>query len=135
MSTLLAILLTTALWYLGTRAAITELIWSRYPPRLARFMDCAACAGFWWGIVVYLLLTKICTLSVMGLYSMYTAPLIGLCSLVWTPLVAHLHDQALLRLGSAIAREDGELRPGDDHGAPEGGELPHLGHHDASPDE
>jgi hypothetical protein len=45
-------LLTCTLWYLGTRAVITSWLWSRYPPRLARFMDCSACAGFWYGFAV-----------------------------------------------------------------------------------
>ena len=88
-----------ALWYLGSRATITSRLWSSYPPKIAAFMDCAACTGFWWGLVVFGFLWG-CDLA--GGYSWYTAPGWGFASLVTTPLVAYLHDQALYRLGTAV---------------------------------
>jgi hypothetical protein len=97
-------LLTAALWYLGTRAVITQPLWSRYPKPIARFMDCAACAGFWWGVVVFLVLVKCWELPVMGAYTREYehSVIIGLCSMVWTPIVAWAHDRAMLQLGSAV---------------------------------
>jgi hypothetical protein len=103
---LLAMLLTTAFWYLGTRALITQPLWSRYPVKLARFMDCAACSGFWWGVVVYLFLTQVVQESVLGLNTAVYAPVIGFSSLIWTPLVAALHQRALDGLGSAVIEQD-----------------------------
>lgn len=92
-------LITTALWYLGSRALITQPIWSRYPIKLARFMDCAACAGFWWGVIAY----TIMAISYKQVsYTLSYVPVIGFSSMIWTPLIAYLHDQAMLRLGSVI---------------------------------
>jgi hypothetical protein len=51
-SLLLLVLLSTAFYYLGSRATITSFVWDRYPPAFGRFMDCAACSGFWYGILV-----------------------------------------------------------------------------------
>lgn len=104
---LLLPLITTALWYLGTRATITQWLWSRYSPKLARFMDCAACAGFWWGVVAF---TLMIVAYKKPLNTLYYVPVIGLSSMVWTPLIAYLHDQAMLRLGSAVSG-DGDVPP------------------------
>lgn len=91
-------LITTALWYLGTRAVITQAIWSRYPLRVARFMDCAACAGFWWGVVAYSAMAW----SNQAPYTKGYVLGIGFSSMIWTPLLAFLHDRAMYGLGSAI---------------------------------
>lgn len=96
-------LLTAGLYYLGSRALITSWLWSRYPKRFARFMDCAACTGFWYGLGVTLVLGA----SVPFDVPTWSAPIIvGLCSMVWTPLVAALMQIALERLGSAVPDEN-----------------------------
>lgn len=105
-----------ALWYLGSRAVITRVLWSRYPARLTRFMDCAACTSFWWGTLLYLLLAA-CDLT-LG-YPSYTAPLWGLTTLITGALVGYLHDQALYRLGEpepqgAVDDPDCKISPVDD---------------------
>lgn len=104
---LLLPLVTTALWYLGTRATITAPVWSRYPAPLARFMDCAACAGFWWGVVAYTAMG--CAYESVP-YTLSYIPVIGFSSMIWTPLVAYLHDRAMLNLGSAVGG-DGDAPP------------------------
>lgn len=99
-----------ALWYLGSRAVITSWLWGRYPTRFARFMDCAACTGFWYGLLTYSGITVLRAF----LYPPYTwgslmtisvGAVCGLGSLVWTPMIAFLHDRALYYLGTAVIDE------------------------------
>lgn len=99
-------LLTTALFYLGSRATITAWLWSRYPARLARFMDCAACSGFWYGTLLAVALPQVdATLTV---FEGPVAPILtGLCALVWTPAGAALMQMALERVGSALTESQG----------------------------
>lgn len=106
MPILFIVLITTALYYLGSRALITSWLWSRYPQRLARFMDCAACTGFWYGLGVTLVLGS----SVPFDVPTWGVPIIvGLCSMVWTPLVAALMQIALERLGSVVPPDAEEV--------------------------
>ncbi len=95
-------LLSSALYYLGSRAMITQWLWSRYPQRFARFMDCAACTGFWYGLTLALALGWWDPRYRLFDLPLVAAPLVGLCSLVWTPLVASLMQAGLDRLGSAV---------------------------------
>lgn len=97
---LIVALCSTALYYLGSRARITSWLWSRYPTWLAGFMDCAACSGFWYGFALALVL-DVRLEEIRALPSILGAMVIGLCSIVWTPLLASLHDFALYRMGSA----------------------------------
>jgi hypothetical protein len=88
-------LLCAAMFYLGSRAKITDWLWSRYPRKLAGFMDCAACTGFWWGVVWSVVLP----FDISGLGWM--APgVTGLCMVVLTPIAAGLMQVALDHLGS-----------------------------------
>lgn len=98
---LLYALVTSACFYLGSRAMITSWLWSRYPPRLSRFMDCAACTGFWYGTALTLVLGAWLDITPFAL-PLVAAPIIGLASLVWTPIVAGLMHVALERLGSVM---------------------------------
>lgn len=104
-------LITAAMFYLGSRAKITEFAWSRYPASVTSFMDCAACTGFWYGLLVSLVLqVEVGTLPVKEWY----APLvIGLCSMVWTPIVAYLMDTSLYRLGSVAPSASFSDNPND----------------------
>lgn len=100
---LLYALLTAAAFYLGSRAVITEPIWSLYPRKLAAWADCAACSGFWYGLGVAIVL-KFPLLGLDGGHWL-TPVVAGLCSMIWTPLVAALHQLAMIHLGSALDEE------------------------------
>lgn len=98
-------LLTAAIFYLGSRAVITSWIWSRYPRWLAMLADCAACSGFWAGLGVAWAL-RFPFLGLDG-HHWFTPVVVGLCSMIWTPLVAALHQHAMITLGSAIPDPEG----------------------------
>lgn len=105
-------LLSTALYYLGSRALITRWLWSRYPSAIAHFMDCAACSGFWYGFFLSLAygdehaFDGALTLpSNQVLRAFMTSSIVGLCMLVLTPLVAGLMQYALVIVGSAVDEE------------------------------
>lgn len=94
-------LLTTALFYLFARATITQWLWSRSPAWLSAMTQCAACAGFWYG--------GIC--AAVGIYG-FDKPFLGrsdwwviidagLASIVWTPIIAALHEFSMRALGHA----------------------------------
>lgn len=100
---LLYALLTTAMFYLGSRAVITAPIWSRYPRKLAALLDCAACSGFWMGLVAAFVL-KFPLLGLDGDHWL-TPVVAGLCAMIWTPLVAVLHQTAMIHLGSTLDEE------------------------------
>lgn len=98
-------LLTSAAFYLGSRAVITQWLWGRYPPRLARFMDCAACAGFWYGVAVGAMgawVVEPIGSSPFSLREWYSPLIVGLCSIVWTPIVAGLMQAGFERLGTTV---------------------------------
>lgn len=98
-------LLTSSAFYLGSRAVITQAIWSRYPHWLARFMDCAACAGFWYGLAFSLLLgSEIPSPFGTGILGPI---LTGLGAIVWTPIVSGYMQTGLEHLGSAVEDSDG----------------------------
>ncbi len=107
-SVLLYILNTPALFYLGSRAVITRFLWSRYPPKLAAFMDCAACAGFWYGFLSDFVLGNLYGLSFLGvsMSSMLRPILVGLCSITWTPIGAGLVQWGFDNLGSIHGPQD-----------------------------
>lgn len=97
-------LLTTSAFYLGSRAVVTEFLWSRYPVRFARFMDCAACSGFWYGLIAGAALGPTMELP-PTLNLVYGPVLIGLCSIVWTPIVAGVMQRGFEQLGAVIPPE------------------------------
>jgi hypothetical protein len=101
-------ILSTAMFYLGSRALITEGVWRYYPPRLARFMDCAACTGFWWGMIWHVVIGCPFELDITPIPPEPVAgPLVaGLCMLVLTPIVAALMQVALERLGTVVDDSD-----------------------------
>jgi len=95
-------LLTAALFYLGSRATITSWLWNRYPSRLANFMDCSACTGFWYGLLLETGLGGWRPFLGVGDYSVI---FVGLCSIVWTPIVAALMQHSLFILGTVVLDE------------------------------
>lgn len=109
-------LLTVALYYLGARALITQWIWSRYPRWLDKFMLCSACSGWWYGFgVAYLGWWR--RWSFLGLPGRFwlTPIIVGLCSMVWTPILANLHLWSVQATG-AVAESPEQL---DDARPPE----------------
>jgi hypothetical protein len=111
-SLLIYALLTPALFYLGSRAVITSWLWSRYPPKLARFMDCSACTGFWYGALVAAVFDLPLPVYEAGSGQIYhgqfylTVITVGLCSMVWTPIVGGIMQAGFERLGSAVQEDD-----------------------------
>lgn len=106
MNAILIALLTAAMFYLGSRAKLTEPLWSRYPSAVASFMDCAACTGFWYGLLCAVNLTAWNPhMTYLGL-SLDLWPnwfVVGLASVVTTPIAAGLMQRGLDTLGTAIA--------------------------------
>ncbi len=92
-------LVAAALFYLGSRALITQWLWSRYPQRIATFMDCAACSGFWYGFLPALGRHVHNGVDFEGAI---TAIVIGLCTLVTTPMLAALMQLSIEHLGSSV---------------------------------
>lgn len=101
-------LLTTAVYYLLAKAMITRWLWSKYPAWLDYYTSCAACSGFLYGVIVALGLGCTFDLTFLGLpgRSWLTPMLVGLGSMVWTPITANWQIQALLNLGVEDPRSD-----------------------------
>lgn len=98
-------ILTATLYYLGSRAVITSFVWSKYPYKLASFMDCSRCAGFWWGLIVALIGGYVYGLNFCGLdgKSWKTVLLIGAFSITTTPMIEALAEKSTDSLGSAVS--------------------------------
>jgi hypothetical protein len=114
MTIILYPLLTVAFYYLLSRAMITRFLWSRYPKWLDYYTLCAACSGFLYGIAVAFAIGWYRDMSFLGLPGRWwgTPLVVGLSSLVWTPVVARWHIQSLLDVsgtdGRADAAEEGD---------------------------
>ena len=87
---LLYITLSTALYYLASRAKLTHALWSRYPKWLEYWTICAACSGFAYGVGLGALGGRVLELDFLGLSgtAWYTPLAVGLCTMVWTPILA-----------------------------------------------
>ena len=101
---LLHVLVTTALFYVGSRAEVSRGLWSRYPRWLARWADCAACSGFWYGLAATAAAwaANAQILPVSGPAAWVVGPVAGM---IGTPMLAYLHQEAIIRLGSAVAED------------------------------
>jgi hypothetical protein len=108
MAIILYMLVTPALYYLGSRAMITSFLWLRYPARLSLFMDCSACSGTWYGAIVGSIGGYYLDLPFLGLDGDRPATIIviALCSMTWTPIIAALMQWAFETLGSAAPIDD-----------------------------
>jgi len=92
--------LSTALYYLGSKAQITRAIWSRYPDWLDNFMLCSACFGTWAGFALGAAFGLWQHLPLLGLPGGHPATVVaaGLCTMVWTPVFADRMAGALERM-------------------------------------
>jgi hypothetical protein len=108
-SLVLYALLTPSLFLLGSRATITRFLWSRYPSKLASFMDCSACSGTWYGFFTALTGGYYFGLPFLGLPgdSWTTVVIVGLCSTTWTPVIAGLVQHGFDTLGTVTTEDDG----------------------------
>lgn len=99
-----------ALYYLFAKAVVTEWLWSWYEdrfPRFGEFMSCAACTGFWYGLLLHVGAQGVFELSLLAdpvsefyiVQVFAEAILVGLFTMVSTPLLAAAHDRALRYLG------------------------------------
>ncbi len=86
----LYVTLSVALYYLASRAKITEGIWSRYPTWLNEWTLCSACSGFWYGFVLAIAIGAPLNLPLLGMPAgaAYTPIVAGLLTMVWTPILA-----------------------------------------------
>lgn len=95
-------LITSAMFYLGSRALITRWLWSRYPKWLAGWADCSACSSFWYGIAVRATLGPIGGRTIFTESVWLDAPIVGSCMMVLTPVVAGLMQAGFERLGTVV---------------------------------
>lgn len=107
---LLYALCTASLFYLGSRAVVTAPLWSRYPSKLAMFMDCAACSGTWYGAIAGYLGGYHLGLPFLGLEgdSPATVAAVSLCSMAFTPIAAGLVQAAFDKLGHAVQEDESD---------------------------
>lgn len=101
-------LLTTAVYYLLAKAMITRWLWSKYPVWLDYYTSCAACSGFLYGVLVALVLGWPLDLPFLGLdgRAWWTPMLVGLGSMVWTPIIASWQIHGLISLGMVDPSSD-----------------------------
>lgn len=113
MTLVIYMLMTTAVYYLLSRAMITRPLWSRYPAWLDYYTSCAACSGFLYGGLVAFAIGWTQDMPLLGLPGRFwmTPIVAGLGSLVWTPILADLHIRALLQLGVADPRGEAPSDP------------------------
>jgi hypothetical protein len=89
-------LLCVAAFYLLAQARITEPIWSRYPDRLDAFMQCSACTGFWYGLGCGALgWAQDWNFLLLDGRDWLTPLIVAFCGIVWTPILARVHTEAL----------------------------------------
>jgi hypothetical protein len=87
MTLIYTMLLTTVLFFIGSRAEITRGMWSRYPLAFARFMDCSMCSGAWYGLGVAVL-AQLLGYHYPGLDDRHAPFVCFLASAAWTPVLA-----------------------------------------------
>lgn len=99
----LIVVVATAFYYLGSRALVTRWLWSRYPSGFDAFMDCSACSGFWYGVIGAIAAHDYLPFPTALWIS---APLVGLVTLVTTPILGGVMQRGFDALGSAVPGDD-----------------------------
>lgn len=120
MTLIYTILITSALFHFGSRARVTQPLWSRYPLALARFMDCAMCSGAWYGLLVTVIALSL-GYNYPGLKDQHALVACFFGSAVWTPIVAGIVQRMMLEMGTRQAIVDEMIRRGLYE---DGGEIP-----------
>lgn len=100
--------LAAAMYYLGSRAKITEWLWSKYSDELTKFMDCSACTGFWWGFLISGTVGRVFEVDIgwAPWWHPVTPMVVGLSCVVLVPMVASLMQMGLDRLGSVLPPDE-----------------------------
>lgn len=91
-------MLATSFWYLGSRALVTRALWTRYPRWLATFMDCPACTGFWWGLILALTARFTTWLPSTGFHPIF----VGIACIFLVAVGAGIMQRALFEAGTVI---------------------------------
>lgn len=89
--------LAPAFFHLGARAKLTAPIHQRYPAWLDGFMNCAACAGAWYAMILAVAF-YVAGWPIFATTSWLAIPMAGLASIWWTPIAVNLQEQALVQL-------------------------------------
>ncbi len=115
--------ITPALFHLGARATLTAAVHSRYPAWLAGFMNCAACAGAWYAMILAVLF-HLGGWPIFASTSWLTVIAAGLASIWWTPIAVDLQERALMNLSTnLVPSEDTASTTQDDRLTPVHGAL------------
>lgn len=117
-------LLATAFYFLGARTLVTGWLWLRYPPRLAYFMDCAMCTGFWYGVGLafagragWLPELRLAEHDAINIVTT------GLAMLVLVPVVAGIVTRGLAENGHTVVPSDERDEDGPSGGAEQSGTI------------
>lgn len=107
-------LICVALYYLGARAQITRWAWSRYPAWLDKLTLCPACSGFWYGLACGAAGAAL-QWPFLGLDGRDPVAIVavGLCAIVWTPVIAwaHIYTMEALNPPAAVDDDGAEAEP------------------------
>jgi hypothetical protein len=91
--------LAAAMYHLGARAKITEPLWSLWEgTAFDRFLACAACSGTWYGAGWALLGFNLGWSFLGAPMEIYTPIIVGLCTMITTPMLAYAQEYALAYL-------------------------------------
>lgn len=84
-------------YYLLSRALITKFLWSRYPKKLDAFMSCASCLGFWLGLAIGIVFSRLAGWSFLGIppENPLNPLMVAIFSIWWTPVAAYIQIYAL----------------------------------------
>ncbi len=115
MALVLYALISTALWYLGSRAMVTHAIWSRYSSNVAKFMDCPACSGFWYGLFLASTIGRQQNIAFMGIDALEpTTPfLVGVCMITVVPVCAGIMQWGFWQAGEVLTSGEDSLDQAD----------------------
>lgn len=92
-------LIAAALYHLAARAMITHWLWSRYPPRVDSFLQCAACAGTWYGFGIGAFGHDVLGWRFIAGEPWWSFIIVGLVTMVTTPILVGAQERALRYLG------------------------------------
>lgn len=96
-----------ALYHLGARAKITEPLWSLWEgTAFDRFLSCAACSGTWYGAIAAFVGGLLGWEFLGAPDKLYTPVLVGMITMITTPILAFAQEYGLIYLGSYAPPDD-----------------------------